>query len=109
MAGNLSKPDFERLRVVLVKIYRRRFRSHKETRYGNVARTFTDAELTLFLNNIKGDKIKLLFKFMAYLGLRINEACNLNVGNIKTEKRELNNPLPHLRPRVVIKEFVEVK
>jgi integrase len=50
---------------------------------------FTDFELERFFKNVKNQKFRLLFRYQAFLGLRIGEVCRLNLGNIDFDKREL--------------------
>ena len=46
-------------------------------------------ELQHFLRCVKNDKFLLLFKYQAYLGLRVGEVSQLHVSNINFDKREL--------------------
>ncbi len=79
----------EELRKTLRENYERRFKRPKEPKYGTLNKGFTEAELQHFLRNVPNDKFRLLFKYQAYLGLRIGEVCGLHMSNIDFEKREL--------------------
>ena len=84
-----SKGQIEQLRKTLRENYERRFRRPRETKYGTINKGFTEMELQHFLRNVKNDKFRLLFKFQAFLGLRIGEVTKLHISNIDFEKREL--------------------
>ncbi len=49
----------------------------------------SDEELSLFLSAIKNKKFVLLFKYQAYLGLRIGEVCVIKMKDIDFGTREL--------------------
>ena len=72
------------------KVYVKRFKQKSgEPKYGSVNKGFTELELQHFLRNVPNDKFRLLFKYQAYLGLRIGEVTKLHISNIDFEKREL--------------------
>ena len=79
----------EGLRKTLRENYERRFKRPKEPKYGTLNKGFTEIELQHFLRNVPNDKFRLLFKYQAFLGLRIGEVCRLHISNIDFEKREL--------------------
>jgi integrase len=86
---SISKERLEELRAIIVKAHKKRFRRSREPKYGSISKAFTDKELQLFMRNVKNAKFRLLFKYQAYLGLRVGEAVCFHTGNINFEKREL--------------------
>lgn len=68
------------------KTYKKRFKTSKEPKYGSINKAFTELELEHFLRNVKNDKFRLLFKYRAYLGLRIGEVSRLHASNINFDK-----------------------
>ena len=96
MEGNLeivcqtaSYWQLRKLRSIVHKALKKRFAGSKPVKYGTLNKGFTEQELLQFLRNVKNDKFRLLFKYQAYLGLRIGEACSLGIGNFNFEKKEL--------------------
>ena len=85
----MSQAKLEELKAVLHRVYKKRFRTPKEPKYGSISKAFTEAELQRFFRNVKNEKFLLLFKYQAYLGLRVGEVSKLHVGNINFDKREL--------------------
>jgi integrase len=78
------------LKARVHKAYVRRFKQKSGgPKYGTLNKGFTELELAHFLRNVPNDKFGLLFRYQAYLGLRIGEVTRLHVGNIDFEKREL--------------------
>ena len=72
------------------KVYVKRFKQKSgEPKYGSVNKGFTELELQHLLRNAPNGKFRLLFKYQAYLGLRIGEVTKLHMSNIDFEKREL--------------------
>ena len=113
-ASKLPKWQLERVRTTVTKNYERRFRRSREPRYGSVNRAFTELELQHFLRNAPNEKFRLLFKYQAYLGLRIGEVCKLHVSNIDFAKREFtinsekrNKPDSLLIPTELFQETIE--
>ncbi len=88
-ANSLSQAKLEELKAVLHRVYKKRFRTPKEPKYGSISKAFTEAELQRFFRSVKNYKFLLLFKYQAYLGLRVGEVSKLHVGNIDFDKREL--------------------
>ncbi len=88
-ANRASKHQIEEIRLKLNEIHAKRFRRRKEPRYGTLNKGFTDIELKHFLNSVPSAKFRLLFKYQAYMGLRVGEVCKLQLGNINFAKREL--------------------
>ena len=112
--SKLPKWQLEKVRTTVTKNYERRFRRSREPRYGSVNRAFTELELQHFLRNAPNEKFRLLFKFQAYLGLRVGEVCRLRVRNIDFAKRELtinsekrNKPDSLLIPQDLFQETIE--
>ena len=79
----------DRLRIELLKAYKKRYKKSGTPKYGTLNKSFTELELQHFLRNVPNDKFRLLFKYQAYLGLRIGEVTKLHISNIDFEKREL--------------------
>ncbi len=71
------------------RVYKRRFKVPKEPKYGSINKAFTELELQHFLRNVKSEKFRLLFKYQAFLGLRVGEVSKLHISNINFDKREL--------------------
>ena len=88
-ANELSQAKLEELKAVLHRVYKKRFKQPTEPKYGSISKAFTELELQHFLRNVKSEKFRLLFKYQAYLGLRIGEVTKLHISNIDFEKREL--------------------
>ena len=61
----------------------------KEPKYGSINKAFTELELQHFLRNVKSEKFRLLFKYQAFLGLRVGDVSKLHISNINFDKREL--------------------
>jgi integrase len=89
LADSLPQAKLEELKATLHKVYKRRFKVPKEPKYGSINKAFTELELQHFLRNVKSEKFRLLFKYQAFLGLRVGEVCQLHVSNINFDKREL--------------------
>ena len=71
-------------------VYTRRFKGKCKTpKYGSINKGFTELELQHFLRNVPNEKFRLLFKYQAYLGLRVGEVSRLHISNINFDKREL--------------------
>ena len=86
---NASKWQLEALRTVMVKAYAQRFKHIKKLRYGSINKGFTETELQRFFRSIASEKFAPLFKYQAYMGLRVGEVCQLHISNIDFDKREL--------------------
>jgi integrase len=88
-SNSMSKNELEEVRAVVHKEHSRRFKQRKEPKYGTTNKAFTELELQHFLRNVKNEKFSLLFRYQAFLGLRVGEGCKLHVSNIDFDKREL--------------------
>ena len=88
-ANCLPQARLEELKSVLHKVYKKRFKTPAEPKYGSISKAFTEAELQHFLRSVKNEKFLLLFKYQAYLGLRVGEVSKLHISNINFDKREL--------------------
>ncbi len=89
-SNTLSQHKLDKIKKTINRAYLRRFKSHRrEPKYGSVNKGFTELELQHFLRNAPNEKFRLLFKYQAYLGLRVGEVCKLHVSNIDFAKREL--------------------
>jgi len=89
LSSRVSKHQLEKIRALIAQAHARRFRKRREPRYGTINKGFTELELERFLRNVKNDKFRLLFKYQAYLGLRVGEVSKLHISNIDFDKREL--------------------
>jgi len=58
-------------------------------KYGSINKGFTEEEIVVFFRAIDNEKFKLLFEYQAHLGLRIGEACRINIRDINFQSREL--------------------
>ena len=86
-ANVLPQAKLEELRAIILSALKRRFRNHKEPKYSSLNKVFTEQELALFLRHVKSDKFRLLFKYQAYLGLRIGEVTKLHVSSKEAKKK----------------------
>ena len=89
ISNTISKNKLEQLRTVVTRAHERRFRRRQEPRYGSINKGFTEIELQHFLRNVRSEKFGLLFRYQAYLGLRVGEVCKLHISNIDFGKHEL--------------------
>ena len=89
ISSTVSKNKLEQLRTIVTKAYESRFRRRKETRYGTINKGFTEPELQCFFRSITNEKFALLFKYRAYISLRVGEVGKLHISNIDFDKREL--------------------
>lgn len=86
----LGKGKIRELKNMITKYQEARFRlKHRPPKYGSLNKGFNDAELRSFFFAIDKPKYRLLFGYMAYLGLRIGEAVRVNVKDINLEAREI--------------------
>ena len=86
----LGKHKIEELQRVISKHYIKRFRGKRKTpKYGSLNRGFTDEQLQAFFYAVDKEKYRLLFSYMAYLGLRIGEVVKVNIRDIDFQTREL--------------------
>jgi integrase len=87
--NTLPQKKIDKLRTIMLASCKKRFKRSRTPKYGTMNKGFTESELELFLRNVKNAKFRLLFKYQAYLGLRVGEVCRLNLSNIDFDKREL--------------------
>ncbi len=88
----MPKWQIDEIRAVITKNYKKRFEHSRVPKYGTINKGFTELELQHFLRNAPNEKFRLLFKYQAFLGLRVGEVCKLHLGNIdfgNLDKREL--------------------
>ena len=86
----LGKHKIRELRRTIDLYYRHRFDlKNKIPKYGSLNKGFTDAQLQAFFFVVDKPKYKLLFSYMAYVGLRIGEAVKVNRDDIDFATREL--------------------
>ena len=90
VASSIPHAKLEELKSILHHSYLLRFADKRKTpKYGSINKGFTEVELQHFFRAVRSEKFLVLFKFQAYLGLRIGEVCKLHLSNIDFEKREL--------------------
>ena len=89
ISSTVSKNKLEQLRTIVTKAHESRFRRRKEPRYGTINKGFTEPELQCFFRSITNEKFALLFKYRAYISLRVGEVGKLHISNIDFDKREL--------------------
>ncbi len=87
--NSTSKNKLEEVRRIVTRAHEHRFRRRREPKYGSINKGFTEQELQIFLRTLRSEKFRLLFKYQAFLGLRVGEACKLHISNIDFNKREL--------------------
>lgn len=85
----LSQHKIERLKQTLHRAYVRRFKTCSTPKYGTLNMVFKDEELREFFRHVASQKFKLIFKFQAYMGLRVGEAVRIRLDDIDFEGREL--------------------
>jgi integrase len=89
-AMSVPQSQLEELKSVLHHVYGRRFKGKCKTpKYGSINKGFTELELQHFLRNVPNEKFRFLFRYQAYLGLRVEEVSKLHISNINFDKREL--------------------
>ena len=92
MKAQSAELNFHQLKEVkgaVNHIFSKKYRGSGSPKYGSINKGFTELELQRFLRSIKSEKFALLFKYQAYMGLRIGEVCKLHISNIDFDKREL--------------------
>ncbi len=89
LSYSMSKNQLERVRAIVARAHERRFKRRREPRYGSLNKGFTEPELQRFFRVIAAEKYALLFRYQAYMGLRVGEVCQLRISNIDFDKREL--------------------
>lgn len=86
----LGKHKIEGIQQLIAEHYNGRFKgSHKPPKYGDLNKGFTEEQLQAFLGTIGEPKYRLLFSYMACIGLRIGEACKVNARDIDFQTREI--------------------
>lgn len=87
----LGKHKVRMLNQMIAKFYAKRWqkKTKKIMKYGTLNKGFNEQELEVFLKAIDNPKYKLIFKFQAYLGLRIGEAVKVNLKNVNLQTREI--------------------
>ena len=88
-APDLSHAQFEQAKAKIEGYFKKKYNRKVAAKYGSLNIAFSDAELNSFLHQLRSKKFELLFKYQAFLGLRIGEACKINVSNFNLEKREI--------------------
>ena len=88
-SAELNFHQLKELKGAVNRVFSKKYRGNGPPKYGSINKGFTELELQRFLRSIKSEKFALLFKFQAYMGLRIGEVCKLHLSNIDFDKREL--------------------
>ncbi|MEM0143228.1 MAG: site-specific integrase [Candidatus Parvarchaeum sp.] len=86
---SLNFHELKALKSAVNAVFVKKYRGSGAPKYGSINKGFTELELQRFLRSVKNEKFGLLFKYQAYLGLRIGEVCKLHLSNIDFDKREL--------------------
>ena len=104
----LSKWRVEELQKLISQHYTTKWRKKRFTKYGMLNKGFTQSELSLFLNAVEEPRFRLLFSYQAYLGLRIGEACKLNMKDFDFKIRELrvNTEKAHTLDTLIVPQFL---
>ncbi|MCL4379517.1 MAG: site-specific integrase [Candidatus Marsarchaeota archaeon] len=104
----LSKWRVEELQKLVSEHYTKKWRKRRFTKYGAINKGFTQSELDLFLDVVKEPRFRLLFSYQAYLGLRIGEACKLNMRDFDFKIRELrvNTEKAHTLDTLIVPQFL---
>ncbi len=86
----IGKHKIELIQQHIAKHWEKRFQGKRRMpKYGSLNKGFTEQEIVAFFRAIDNDKFRLLFEYQANLGLRIGEACQVNIKDINFETREL--------------------
>ncbi|MCW1312854.1 MAG: site-specific integrase, partial [Candidatus Parvarchaeota archaeon] len=88
-SAELNFHQLKELKGTVNHVFSKKYRGNGPPKYGSINKGFTELELQRFLRSIKSEKFALLFKYQAYMGLRIGEVCKLHISNIDFGKREL--------------------
>ncbi len=84
--------NFHQLKVLkgaVNHVFTKKYRGNGSPKYCSINKGFTELEPQCFLRSIKSKKFALLFKYQAFMGLRIGEVTKLHASNIDFDKREL--------------------
>lgn len=82
-----SKHELSRARQRLLRELKRRYwKSRRATKRGNMQKSFTDDELSVFLRSVMNPKVRFAFQLMAGLGLRVGEVCLLRLDAVHLDK-----------------------
>lgn len=86
----LSKHRIRELKkIVDTHLETRFYKRYKIPKYGSLNKGFTEDQLQAFMHVIDKPKYKLLFSYMAYLGLRVGEVVKVNNEDIDFQTREI--------------------
>lgn len=91
-AGSLKKfkkADLEQLRKQILAELKHRYTRNRETKYGSLRRSLTEAERKAILDNMTSDKAKAISALMWGLGLRVGEAVRQKIANVDFAGRRL--------------------
>ena len=88
-SAELNFHQLKELKGTVNHVFSKKYRGNGPPKYGSINKGFTELELQRFLRSIKSEKFALLFKYQAYMGLRIGEVTKLHISNIDFDKREL--------------------
>ena len=84
-----SKWRVEELRSQITQFHETKWKRRRNPKYGSINKGFTNSELKAFLGAIKEPRFRLLFSYQAFMGLRIGEACRVNMTDFDFKIREL--------------------
>ena len=86
----LTHQEFKQLKKIVHKQFLKKFAKNQPPKYGSLNKGFTEQEVQSFFRTLDNPKLRLLFSYQAFLGLRIGEAVKLNIKSIDFQTRELS-------------------
>ncbi len=86
----LTHQQFKQLKKIVHRQFLKKFAKNQPPKYGSLNKGFTEQEVQSFFRTLDNLKLRLLFSYQAFLGLRIGEAVKLNIKNIDFQTRELS-------------------
>ena len=78
-SAELNFRQLKELKGTVNHVFSKKYRGNGPPKYGSINKGFTELELQCFLRNVKSEKFKLLFKYHAYLDLRVSDVGGLDV------------------------------
>ncbi len=86
---SLSKWQLEELTTDIRRVYVNKYHRRRVPKYGQLDKGFDDEKINRFFKAVDDDRFLLLWRYQALLGLRVGEACKLNIADINLQSREL--------------------
>ena len=86
----LTHQQFKQLKKIVHKQFLKKFAKNQPPKYGSLNKGFTEQEVQMFFRTLDNSKLRLLFSYQAFLGLRIGEAVKLNIKSIDFQTRALS-------------------